>query len=79
MRVDDDVIQREAVISPLKFDTIDGRARKAPRLGMSEHREEVVGADLALEAGAAWTRRSWARTAQTFLANFIDGPYYEEG
>ena len=52
MRVDDDVIQREAVIGPLKFDTIDGRAGKASRLGMSKHREEVVCADLALEPGS---------------------------
>jgi hypothetical protein len=49
VRVEDHIIQRKAVVGALKFDTIDGRAGKAPRLRMSEHREEVVSTDLALE------------------------------
>src|SRR4051794_40850803 len=54
--VDNDVIEREPFVSPLKFDPINGRAGKPPRFGMGEHREEVVSADLALEASASRTR-----------------------
>ena len=46
---------------------------------MGEHREEVVRADLALEASAGRSRRSWTRTDHAFLAGFIDAPWYGNG
>ena len=73
--VDDDVIERESIVTPLKFDSVYSRAGKAPRLGTGEHREEVVSTNLALEAGTRRSSRSWARTAQTFLANPIDASW----
>jgi hypothetical protein len=75
--VDDDVIEWEALIAPLERDVIDGRARQAPGLGMGEHREQIMGAHLALEASASRTGRSWARSLQTLLANSIAAAGYQ--
>lgn len=77
--VNDNVIERKAVIAALELDSINGRAREASSFRMGEHREEVVSADLPLEASASRTRRSRARTAQAFPACPINTAYYAEG
>ena len=61
MRVNNDVIQRMPLGSPLEFYAIDGCSRQSAGFGAHEQGQQVRGTDLAFKVGACGSCRCGAR------------------